>query len=62
MLTIRISPLRDMEEADCSAPDTKRIQEAVDTCHAQGGGKVVLEAGIYVTGTIRLNSHVTLCR
>ncbi len=61
MLTIRISPLRDMEEADCSAPDTKRIQEAVDTCHAQGGGKVVLEAGIYVTGTIRLNSHVTLC-
>ncbi len=36
------------------------IQEAIDRCRASGGGRVVLEAGVYISGTIRLKSHVTL--
>jgi polygalacturonase len=36
------------------------IQEAIDSCSAQGGGRVILKAGHYCSGTISLRSHVTL--
>lgn len=36
------------------------IQEAVDSCAAQGGGRVVVPAGEYLTGTIFLRSKVDL--
>jgi hypothetical protein len=36
------------------------IQSAVDACHEAGGGTVVVPAGNYQCGTIRLRSHVTL--
>ena len=36
------------------------IQKAIDDCFLQGGGKIVLEAGEYVIGGIRLRSNCTL--
>src|SRR5262249_46087330 len=32
----------------------------IDACHAAGGGRVVMPPGVFVTGTIRLKSNVTL--
>lgn len=40
--------------------DTAAIQRAIDACHAQGGGTVVVPPGTWLTGTIFLKSHVTL--
>lgn len=39
---------------------TKAIQEAVDACAKNGGGKVLIPAGRYITGTIELKSFVNL--
>jgi polygalacturonase len=36
------------------------IQKAVDTCAAAGGGTVLIPAGEYTSGTIRLRSHVRI--
>jgi polygalacturonase len=40
--------------------DTKAIQKAIDACAAAGGGKVCLQGGTFLSGTIRLRSNVTL--
>jgi polygalacturonase len=40
--------------------NTREIQSAIDACHGDGGGTVVVAQGRYVTGTIRLKSHVTI--
>src|SRR5690349_10133780 len=40
--------------------NTKEIQAAVDDCFDEGGGTVVVPAGVFVTGTIELKSHITL--
>ena len=41
--------------------DAPIIQKAIDLCHAQGGGLVVLDSGhIYLSGSIILKSHVEL--
>ena len=40
--------------------DTLAIQEAVDACHAAGGGTVWLEAGQYLTGAIFFRDDITL--
>ena len=40
--------------------DTDAIQKAVDECSAAGGGRVVLGAGIYLSGTVLLKSGVEL--
>ncbi|MCX7043991.1 MAG: glycoside hydrolase family 28 protein [Candidatus Sumerlaeota bacterium] len=40
--------------------DTAAIQKAVDACAASSGGAVILPAGRYLSGTIRLKSHVAL--
>lgn len=40
--------------------DTSAIQEAIDACHANGGGHVVLEGGTFLSGTLRLRSNVHL--
>lgn len=39
---------------------TEVIQAAIDACAASGGGRVVIPAGSYVSGTICLKSHVEL--
>ncbi len=39
---------------------TENIQRAVNACADNGGGKVLIPTGIYITGTIKLKSHVNL--
>lgn len=36
------------------------IQKAIDICNENGGGEVVIPAGIYLSGSIRLKSNVNL--
>lgn len=40
--------------------NTKIIQSALDKAHQQGGGKVIVEPGIYKTGTLMVPSRVHL--
>ena len=42
--------------SDC----TEAIRAAIAKCHAAGGGRVVVPAGVFVTGAIHLKSNVTL--
>lgn len=42
------------------AVQTAAIQAALDACAANGGGTVLVPAGTYQIGTLRLESHVTL--
>jgi polygalacturonase len=46
--------------ADGQTPDTEPIQNAIDTCSAQGGGVVRLTPGHYLSGSIVLRSNVQL--
>ena len=43
-----------------SARTGAAIQQAIDAAHAAGGGRVVLERGTYLSGTIYLKSRVEL--
>ena len=45
---------------DGVAFDTVAIQAAIDACEKIGGGKVVLQGGIFLSRTIYLKSNVTL--
>lgn len=40
--------------------DTQAIQSAIDSCYRAGGGKVLLESGKFLSGTIYIKSNVTL--
>jgi polygalacturonase len=40
--------------------DSPAIQKAIDACTASGGGKVIVPAGTYLSGTIILKDNVTL--
>lgn len=40
--------------------DTQAVQAAIDACHDNFGGTVVLRGGVFMVGTIRLRSNVTL--
>ncbi|MBN1346387.1 MAG: hypothetical protein JXQ73_27110 [Phycisphaerae bacterium] len=46
---------------DGATLDTRPIQKAVDACAEANGGKVRLQGGTFLSGTIRLKSNVTLC-
>ncbi len=39
---------------------TKAIQDAIDLCHASGGGRVIVPPGKFLTGTVHLRSRVNL--
>lgn len=39
---------------------TKALQEAIDACFLQGGGIVEVPEGVFITGSIRIRSNVTL--
>lgn len=39
---------------------TAEIQRAIDDCFLSGGGKIILEKGLYITGGLRLRSNCTL--
>lgn len=41
--------------------NTKAIQSAIDDCAANGGGRVIVSGGVFVTGTIFMKSFVELC-
>lgn len=41
-------------------PHTEFIQDALNVCHATGGGEVILTPGRYQSSTLRIPSHVTL--
>ncbi len=43
-------------DADCSAA----IAKAIAACHAAGGGRVVVPAGVWLTGAVHLKSNVNL--
>ena len=47
-------------KGDGAAKDTAAIQRAVDAANAAGGGRVVLDAGTYLSGTIWLKDGVEL--
>ena len=40
--------------------DHVAINKAIDACHADGGGQVLLTAGTYLCGSIHLKSNVDL--
>jgi len=41
--------------------NTKYIQAAIDDCSKNGGGRVVVSDGVFVTGTLFMRSFVELC-
>lgn len=41
-------------------PHTEFIQDALNVCHATGGGEVILTPGRYKASALRIPSHVTL--
>jgi hypothetical protein len=45
---------------DGKTSNTAAIQQAVNDCHRNGGGKIIIPAGNFVTGTIRLYSNMDL--
>ena len=47
-------------KGDGAALDTAAVQAAIDACHRDKGGVVLVPAGDFVVGTIELRSHVTL--
>ena len=46
--------------ADGTTVCTKEIQSAIDDCSAAGGGRVIVPAGAFVSGTLWLKNHVDL--
>lgn len=46
--------------ADGRTVNTVAIQKTIDLVHQQGGGRVLIPSGTFVTGTIYLKSHVRL--
>jgi hypothetical protein len=45
---------------DGSTVTTKAIQSAIDDCSAKGGGRVVFEPGVYLTGSLFIKTGVEL--
>jgi polygalacturonase len=45
---------------DGATLDTQAIQKAIDLCSAEGGGRVVLSRGTFLTGTLFMKSDVEL--
>jgi polygalacturonase len=60
-LGARIYNVRDFGgKGDGTSLDTAAVQAAIDACHKDRGGTVLVPAGIFVIGTIELKSNVTL--
>jgi polygalacturonase len=45
---------------DGTSLDTRALQAAIDACHRDGGGTVLVPAGVFHIGTVELKSNVTL--
>src|ERR1043166_3825728 len=46
--------------ADGSTDNTEAIRKAIEACNKAGGGRVVVPAGVFMTGAIHLKSNVNL--
>lgn len=46
--------------SDTKKIQTKLIQDCIDACRASGGGEVIIPAGTFVIGSLRLYSDITL--
>jgi polygalacturonase len=59
-------PARDFRITDYGAraggdtDSTEAIRRAIEACHGAGGGRVVVPAGLFLTGAIHLKSNVNL--
>jgi len=47
-------------EANNDIMQTEKIQAAIDECFNMGGGEVIIPEGVFMTGSIRLRSNITL--
>lgn len=47
-------------KGDGKTLDTQAVQRAIDACHAEQGGTVLVPAGVFVIGTVEMKSNVTL--
>ncbi|MBU6301351.1 MAG: glycoside hydrolase family 28 protein [Verrucomicrobia bacterium] len=47
-------------KGDGKTINTSAIQKAIDACHAVGGGSVLVPSGVFLSGSLRLKSRVTL--
>ena len=47
-------------KGDGTTLDTVAVQMAIDACHKDQGGTVLVPAGVFVIGTVELKSNVTL--
>ena len=47
-------------KADSVTKDTAAIQRAIDICAQNGGGRVLLDDGTFLSGTLYLKSYVYL--
>ncbi len=56
----RIGPNQVVAAPDPEALQTHKLQAAIDSLSAAGGGRLILPAGIYHTGALRLRSGVEL--
>src|SRR5437764_1082966 len=61
MLGARIYNIRDFgAKGDGVTIDTTAVQAAIDACHRDNGGTVLVPAGDFVIGTLELKSNLTL--
>lgn len=49
----RVYTITDFGARCCDRPQTAEIQAALDRCFLDGGGRVVIPAGIFLTGGLR---------
>lgn len=57
----RVYDIRDFgAKGDGQTLDTAALQAAIDACHGDQGGTVLVPAGVFVIGTTELKSNVTL--
>jgi polygalacturonase len=47
-------------KGDGTTLDTAAVQAAIDICHREQGGTVLVPAGVFVIGTVEMKSNVTL--
>lgn len=60
ILTVSITDFGAEPHREGGALQTDRIQAAIDHVFIEGGGEVVVPAGTFYTGSIRLRSNITL--